>query len=53
MDITTNQNLFTELTEEETSELNGGRRCYVYIRKVCRRIGWYFQCYYVRVIRCF
>jgi hypothetical protein len=66
MSEVTSNALFTELTEEETSILNGGGRkrhrkgrregrrvCKVAFVRVCRRVGWFVQCIFVRQIRCF
>lgn len=50
--------LFTELTEAESSVLNGGTRfrrriCRVTFVRVCRRYGWFVRCAFVRQTRCF
>lgn len=47
-----NDNLFTDLTEEETSTLNGGRYCYYVWVPRCY-ISWGRRiCQYIRVIYC-
>ena len=45
--------LFNDLTEAETTELNGGRRC-IFVWFLQRyRIGYFWFTRYVRVIRCY
>lgn len=57
-----NTALFTDLTEDEMSVLNGGRWrrrrprrrvCRALFVRVCRRYGWFVRCVFVRRIRCF
>lgn len=53
MTTNTSGSLFTDLTEDETAQLNGGRRCY-YVR--VRRWFRYGYRYYIRTvwaIRCY
>ncbi|WP_416673934.1 hypothetical protein [Egbenema bharatensis] len=53
MNSSVNNPLFTELNEEETAALNGGRFCrFIWVRQRVR-IGWRFFIRTIRVVRCF
>ncbi|MGC1309404.1 MAG: hypothetical protein WA885_19455 [Phormidesmis sp.] len=45
--------LLTDLSEDETAQLNGGRRCFYVrvVRRVRRGFYWFYQ--YFWVIRCY
>lgn len=53
MELVNNNNMFTDLTEEETNSLNGGARCYyAYVRRCVRR-GFRIVCAWAYVVRCY
>lgn len=53
MELANNNNLFTELTEEETNTLNGGAYCIIrYVRR-CYRYGFLIYCRLVAVRYCY
>ncbi|WP_416673936.1 hypothetical protein [Egbenema bharatensis] len=53
MSAITNDQLFTELNEEEQASLNGGHRCYYFWAWRIVRVGWRVFYRYVRLVRCY